>query len=1203
MRSFFPIVPAALRLLCGLFMLATGFAQTAPVSVSFEVRQPSWSTGFNADVVITNQSNAIITGWTVAFDLPVAGFSNTWNATEGASTATRKVFSNLSTNAKINPGSSRSFGFTAIGPFVVGAENFTFNGMIPAGNIPALRIEDVSAAEGNLTRSQNITVNLSTASSTAVEVHWQTIDGTALAGSDYVASAGTLTFAPGETTKTIAVTILGDAVEEGDETFSLQLSQAGSTPIHRDTAVVTLTNDDFDPSLRIVDASVTEGHQANGTFLSMSVTLQPPASQEVSVLVTTSNLSALAGEDYSSSNQVLTFAIGETVKQVSIPIIGDIVQEGPETFLVTLSQAQGAAIRKSTALASIYDDDSSNGSGKPQTGLYNCAEVLQKSLWFFDAQRSGALPDDFRVRWRADSGVNDGSDVGRDLSGGFYDAGDHVKFGLPLASSLTMLAWGGIEYAQAYQETQQLQALRDVLQWGADYLMKCHVRHADGSTSRFYAQVGDGDIDHAYWGRAEMMTMGRPAFYVDAAAPGSDVAAESAAALAAISMIFADAQPAYAAQLLDHARSLYQFADQHRGKYSDAIPDAAQFYQSWSGYQDELCWGALWLHRASGLASDLTKAKTAYDALSGGGAGNHPYQWGHSWDDKKYGCYVLMATVDADPRYRQDAERWLNYWTIGVNGQRVSYTPGGLAWLDQWGALRYSMNTAFCALVYADRVNNPDQRYSNFAKSQMAYLLGSNPAARSYVCGFGNNPPTQPHHRNAHGSTTNQISAPVSNRHVLYGALVGGPGLNDNYTDDRSDYVKNEVAMDYNAAFTGVAARLYLDDGGFTSSTLSPPPAQEILHASIDNFPLGTANDAQWKALWPGTSWANGPDEGRVSITETPTFDGQGKAIRVKYPQGQMQSGPSGAQWFIDALGEHDELYMSYWVRFDPGFDFVLGGKLPGLGGANTFEDRTNEWSGRLMWREQGKAEFYIHVPAGNEYDPGERFWWNTEGFQATFQPGRWHHIELHIRLNTPGQFDGLMEGWFDGVKAAHYPAFYFRDAPTATARITWAFFSTFFGGSSSSIWQATKDEFATFDDIRLSTGRIGYPGVPSDVDSDGLPNAWEAAYFQSDSHASAQSDADFDGQSNLDEYLAGTHPNNSLDRFTANTTALTAETLRISCAGKMGRRYQLQHSPDMQQWTNRGTAITSSAEGPIHFDEPLIAPHGFYRILVSIAP
>lgn len=80
----------------------------------------------------------------------------------------------------------------------------------------------------------------------------------------------------------------------------------------------------------------------------------------------------------------------------------------------------------------------------------------------------------------------------------------------------------------------------------------------------------------------------------------------------------------------------------------------------------------------------------------------------------------------------------------------------------------------------------------------------------------------------------------------------------------------------------------------------------------------------------------------------------------------------------------------------------------------------------------------------------GTRFWWNTDGFQPTFILGRWHHVEIHYRLNTPGQFDELMKGWFDGVKAARYNAFYFRDAPTSSAQIVWVFSSTFFGSSSS---------------------------------------------------------------------------------------------------------------------------------------------------------
>src|SRR5688500_17644001 len=77
---------------------------------------------------------------------------------------------------------------------------------------------------------------------------------------------------------------------------------------------------------------------------------------------------------------------------------------------------------------------------------YNYAEALQKSIYFYDAQRSGDLPADNRVAWRGDSGMQDGADVGKNLTGGWYDAGDHVKFGFPIAASSTLLSWGVIEY-------------------------------------------------------------------------------------------------------------------------------------------------------------------------------------------------------------------------------------------------------------------------------------------------------------------------------------------------------------------------------------------------------------------------------------------------------------------------------------------------------------------------------------------------------------------------------------------------------------------------------------------------------------------------------------------------------------------------------------------------------------------------------------
>src|SRR5262245_10552839 len=167
-------------------------------------------------------------------------------------------------------------------------------------------------------------------------------------------------------------------------------------------------------------------------------------------------------------------------------------------------------------------------------------------------------------------------------------------------------------------------------------------------------------------------------------------------------MLFQSSNPAYALTLLSHARKLYAFADVYRGKYSDVITDAQGFYNSWSGYQDELMWGALWLYRATGEAAYLAKAQAAYGAIFVGNWGEQTYpnlKWTHAWDDKTYGSLVLFSMLTTNAVYRVNAERFLDFWTIGRADGRVTYTPGGLAWLDPagWGNLRYAENTAFLA--------------------------------------------------------------------------------------------------------------------------------------------------------------------------------------------------------------------------------------------------------------------------------------------------------------------------------------------------------------------------------------------------------------------------------------------------------------------------------------------------------------------------
>lgn len=145
-------------------------------------------------------------------------------------------------------------------------------------------------------------------------------------------------------------------------------------------------------------------------------------------------------------------------------------------------------------------------------------------MLFYEAQRSGRLPENSRLNWRGDSGLEDGKDVGLDLTGGWYDAGDHVKFGLPMAYSAAILSWSVYEYRDAYKESGQLDAALDNIKWATDYFLKAHT-----APYELWGQVGNGALDHAWWGPAEVMPMKRPAYKIDAGCPGSDLAGGTAA--------------------------------------------------------------------------------------------------------------------------------------------------------------------------------------------------------------------------------------------------------------------------------------------------------------------------------------------------------------------------------------------------------------------------------------------------------------------------------------------------------------------------------------------------------------------------------------------------------------------------------------------------------------------------------------------------
>ncbi len=440
---------------------------------------------------------------------------------------------------------------------------------------------------------------------------------------------------------------------------------------------------------------------------------------------------------------------------------------------------------------------------------YNYGEALQKAIMFYEFQESGDLSDDIRNNWRGDSALSDGSDVGLDLTGGWYDAGDHVKFNLPMAYSAAMLAWSVYESEDALRDSGQLDYLLKEIKWVTDYLIKCHP-----SANVYYYQVGSGSADHAWWGPAEVMQMSRPSYKVDLQNPGSAVSAEAAAALASAALAFADTNPTYAATCLTHAKQLFSFADTTK---SDSGYTAANgYYSLYGGFYDELSWAGVWLYLATGETTYLTKAED-YVANWGkeGQSTDIAYKWTQSWDDVHYGAAVLLAKVTNKSIYKTFLEMYLDYWTTGYNGSRITYTPKGLAWLDSWGSLRYATTTAFLASVYADWSGCTTSKvatYEAFAKQQVDYALGS--TGRSFVVGYGTNSPQHPHHRTAHSSWADSQSVPTYSRHTIYGALVGGPDSSDGYTDTISNYVNNEVACDYNAGFVGALAKLYGTYGG-----------------------------------------------------------------------------------------------------------------------------------------------------------------------------------------------------------------------------------------------------------------------------------------------------------------------------------------------------------------------------------------------------
>ncbi|KAJ3700658.1 hypothetical protein LUZ61_004363 [Rhynchospora tenuis] len=463
-------------------------------------------------------------------------------------------------------------------------------------------------------------------------------------------------------------------------------------------------------------------------------------------------------------------------------------------------------------------------------------DALHKSLLYFEAQRSGRLPYNQRVSWRGHSGLTDGLEQGVDLVGGYYDAGDHVKFGLPMAFTVTMLSWSTIEFGQEIEAAGELQYTLEAIKWGTDYFIKAHT-HPDV----LWAEVGDGDTDHYCWQRPEDMTTPRQAYKIDKTKPGSDLAAETAAAMASASIVFRKVNPHYSHLLLNHAQQLFEFADKYRGSYDSSIEAVKSYYGSISGYKDELLWAALWLHRATGREEYFDYAVENAECFGGTGWAMTEF----SWDVKYAGVQILAAKLllegdyasrheETLQQYKSKAEHYICACLEKNAGNNIERTPGGMLFVRQWNNMQHVTSAAFLLMAYSEYLaaaeqelrcpNGPVQpeEVFKFAKSQTDYILGSNPMHTSYLVGYGRKFPKRVHHRGASivsfkksdgfiGCTQGYddwFGRSKSNPNVLVGAIVGGPDRRDRFRDYRENFMQTEACTYNTSPMVGVFAKL-----------------------------------------------------------------------------------------------------------------------------------------------------------------------------------------------------------------------------------------------------------------------------------------------------------------------------------------------------------------------------------------------------------
>jgi hypothetical protein len=488
----------------------------------------------------------------------------------------------------------------------------------------------------------------------------------------------------------------------------------------------------------------------------------------------------------------------------------------------------------------------------------------KKALWmttrFYGAQRSGDGPNWLLCYHEQKGNINPeaaykggksflkDADGSYDLTGGWYDCGDHVKFGQTEFYAAYMLILGYSEFPEGYDDHYSfdyegyrtakdytwagkkgkpngIPDILDEVKYATDYFQKA-IRDA----GTFYYEVGNGDYDHKNWVTSSHMSTlavgdggeaggSRPV--VKATGNATSMASFCGATLAAMARLYKPFDPAYAQACLDKALVCYEFVTKTaKGNVGAA---SGGFYGAKPKYEPDMAVFFAELYRTTGDTKYLTAAENAATYITNDSGWNHNWSIGYN-NTEDLGFYLMAIT---NSKLAATAKKRLEYYVNTLYKPSSGYLLN--VKYDTWGLLRYPASQSFIYALY-DKLNGKEKTINPYVATTIDHILGKNSRNLSFVVGFAPSGYTHarfPHHRNYYGSNANKMGECKTQTGLEFGFLCGAQSFDPAaYPDNITEYESSEGGIDYNAGLVGAL--------GYMNSILNPVNTNKFGHPTPD---------------------------------------------------------------------------------------------------------------------------------------------------------------------------------------------------------------------------------------------------------------------------------------------------------------------------------------------------------------------------------